>query len=151
MCSLIFKLQHFKKKSVEQIKLTMTFCRYRRFFYWILDLFQNCSFCVKGCSIVLHRMIRFHLEALHISISDVMVRVIASSAVDRGFESRSGQIKDYEIDICCFYAKHEILRRKSKDWLAGNQNNVSKWSNMFILGLLFQCASSIKIKLSLSV
>ena len=45
-------------------------------------------------------------------------------ALDRGFEPRSGQIKDYNIGICCFSAKHAALRRKSKDWLARNQNNV---------------------------
>ena len=27
-------------------------------------------------------------------------------AIDRGFETRSGQTKDYEIGICCFSAKH---------------------------------------------
>jgi len=27
-----------------------------------------------------------------------------ASVVDRGFESRSGQTKDYNIDICCFFA-----------------------------------------------
>jgi hypothetical protein len=27
--------------------------------------------------------------------------------------------------------------RKSKDWLARNQNNVSEWSDMSTLGLLF--------------
>ena len=80
-----------------------------------------------------------------------MVRVLASSAVDRGFESRLGQIKDYEIGICCFPASHAILRRKSKDWLAGNQNNVSEWSNMSIFGLLFQCASTIQIQLSVLI
>jgi hypothetical protein len=67
-----------------------------------------------------------------------MVSVLASSAVDRGFEPRSGQTKDYEIGICCFYAKHAALRRKSKDWLARNQNNVSVWSDMSSRGLLFQ-------------
>jgi hypothetical protein len=36
----------------------------------------------------------------------VMVSVLASSVVDHGFEPRSGQTKDYEIGICCFYAKH---------------------------------------------
>jgi hypothetical protein len=41
--------------------------------------------------------------------------VLASSVVDRGFEPRSGQIKDYEIGMCCFSAKHALLRRKSKD------------------------------------
>ena len=55
-----------------------------------------------------------------------MVSVFVSSAVDRGFEPLSGQTKDYKIGICCFSAKHTALRRKSKDWLAWNQNNVSE-------------------------
>ena len=55
-----------------------------------------------------------------------MVSVLASSAVDRGFEFRSGQTKEYNIGMCCFSAKHAALRRKSKDWLARNQNNVSE-------------------------
>ena len=54
-----------------------------------------------------------------------MVSVLASSAVDRGFEPRSGQTKDYKIGIWCLSAKHAALRRKSKDWLAWNHNNVS--------------------------
>ena len=54
-----------------------------------------------------------------------MVSVLASSAVDRGFEPRSGQTKDYKIGICCFSAKPAVLRRKIKDWLAQNQDNVS--------------------------
>ena len=67
-----------------------------------------------------------------------MVSVLASSAVDHGFEPRSGQTKDYEIDMCCFSNKHTALRRKSKDCLAQNQNNVSQWSDMSARGLLFQ-------------
>jgi hypothetical protein len=67
-----------------------------------------------------------------------MVRVLGSSAVDRGFEPRSDQIKDYEIRICCFSAKHAVLRSKSKDWLARNQHNVSEWGDMSTRGLLFQ-------------
>ena len=59
-------------------------------------------------------------------IGGVMVSVLASSAVDRGFEPRSGQTKDYKI------------RRKNKDWLARNQNNVSEWSDISTHGLLFQ-------------
>ena len=58
------------------------------------------------------------------SIGGVMVSVLASSAVDRGLEPRPGQTKDYKIGICCFSAKHAALRRKNKDWLAWNQNNV---------------------------
>ena len=67
-----------------------------------------------------------------------MVSVFASSEVDWGFESQSGQTKDYKIGICCFSAKHAALRRKSKDWLARNQNNVSQWSDMSTSGQLFQ-------------
>ena len=71
-------------------------------------------------------------------ISGVMVSMLASRSVDRGFEPSWGQTKDYKIDICYFSAKHATLRRKSKDWLARNQNNVSEWSDMSIRGLLFQ-------------
>ena len=71
-------------------------------------------------------------------ISGVMVSVLASSVVDRGFEPRSGQTKDYKISICCFSAKHAALRGKSKNWLAPNQNNVPGCSDMSTRGLLFQ-------------
>jgi hypothetical protein len=71
-------------------------------------------------------------------IDGVMVSVLASSAEVRGFEPRSGQTKDYEIGICCLSTKHAALRRKSKDWLAQNQDNVSEWGNMSIRGLFFQ-------------
>jgi hypothetical protein len=52
--------------------------------------------------------------------------------VDPGFEPRSGQTEDNEIGICCFSAKHAALRRKRKNWLSQNQNNVSEWSDMSI-------------------
>ena len=67
-----------------------------------------------------------------------MVSMIVSSAVDREFEPRSDQTKDYEIGICCFSGKHPSLRRKNKDWLARNQDNVLEWSDMSTRGLLFQ-------------
>jgi hypothetical protein len=44
-------------------------------------------------------------------IGGVMDSMLASSAVDRGFELRSCQTKDYEIGICCVFAKHAALRR----------------------------------------
>jgi hypothetical protein len=80
-----------------------------------------------------------------------MVSVLVSSELDRGFEPQSGQTKDYKIGICCFSAKQASLRRKSKDWLAWNQDNVSEWGDMSIRGLLFQLASTIKIQLSVLV
>jgi hypothetical protein len=60
-----------------------------------------------------------------------MVSMVATSAVDCGFESRSGQNKDCKIGICCFSAKHEGVGGKTE------------WSNMSI--------STISIQLSMLV
>ena len=81
-------------------------------------------------------------------IGGVIVSVFALSAVDRRFEPCSGQTKDYKIGIYCFSAKHAALRRKGKDWLALNQNNVSEWSDMSTRGQLF---STINIQLSMLI
>jgi hypothetical protein len=64
-----------------------------------------------------------------------MVSVLATSAVDRGFEPISGQTKDYGISICYFSTKHAALRKKSKVLLSRNQNNVSEWDDMSIISL----------------
>jgi hypothetical protein len=40
--------------------------------------------------------------------------------------------------MCYFSSKHAALRRKSKDWLARNQDNVSEWGDMSTRRLLFQ-------------
>jgi hypothetical protein len=66
-----------------------------------------------------------------------MVSVLAASAVDYGFEPRSDQTKDYKIGICYLSVKHASLRRKSKDWLAQNHDNLSECGDMSIQGLLF--------------
>jgi hypothetical protein len=55
-----------------------------------------------------------------------MISVLASSAVDRGFDPKLGQTKNYKIAICCFSARHAVLMRRSKYWLARNQNNGSE-------------------------
>jgi hypothetical protein len=80
-----------------------------------------------------------------------MVSMLASRAVDRSFEPRSGQIKDYKIGIYCFSAKHTALSRKSKDLMARNQENVSEWGDMSIRWMLFQWASTLKIQLSVLI
>jgi len=67
-----------------------------------------------------------------------MINMLASSAVDRKFEPWSGQIKNYRIDICCFFVEHSVLRSKSNDWLAQIQENVSERSNISKDGPLFQ-------------
>jgi hypothetical protein len=69
-------------------------------------------------------------------IGSVMVSVLASSAINCGYEPRSGQTKEYKIGICCFSAKNASLKRKSNDWLARNQNNVSEWSDISTRWLL---------------
>jgi hypothetical protein len=85
---------------------------------------------------------------IFISIADhiggVMVNVLVWSAVDRGF----GSNQRLQNCISCFSAKHTALKKKSKDWLARNQDNVSGCD---IRGLLFQWASTIKIQLSVLV
>ena len=78
-----------------------------------------------------------------------MVIVLASSVVYRGLSCSPrvwyivglspGRVKPKTIKLV-FAASplYVALRRKSEDWLAPNQNNVSEWSDMFIRGLLFQ-------------
>ena len=68
-------------------------------------------------------------------ICGVMVSVLASSVIDRGFESRSAQTKDYKTNICCFSTKQAVLRRRSKDGLARIQYNVSVRGDMSICRL----------------
>ena len=47
-----------------------------------------------------------------------MVSVFASSAVDRGFDPRLGQTKDYKIGMCCFSGQHAALRERATfSWL----------------------------------
>ena len=54
-------------------------------------------------------------------IGGIIVSMLTLSTVDRGFESRSAQTKDYKIGICSFSAKHAALRRMSKDGFSRNQ------------------------------
>jgi hypothetical protein len=63
--------------------------------------------------------------------------MLASSAVDRGFQPRLSQAKDYKIGICSFSVKHAVLRRKNKDWVAQNQDNVSEWEICLSAGCCF--------------
>ena len=46
----------------------------------------------------------------HYRIGGLMVSVLVSSVVDRGFESQSGHTKDCKISIC-FSARHEKEER----------------------------------------
>jgi hypothetical protein len=49
------------------------------------------------------------------------------------------QMVDMDINSIHFpLFTHAALKRKSKDWLALNQDNVSKWGDISISRLLFQ-------------
>ena len=67
-----------------------------------------------------------------------MASLLASSAVDRG--SIHGRVipKTIKLVFVASPLNTLMLRRKSKDWLARNQDNVSEWGNTSIRGLLFQ-------------
>ena len=53
-------------------------------------------------------------------IGSIMVSVLASSAIDCGYEPRTGQTKECKIGIFCFSAKNASLRRKSR--LVGSES-----------------------------
>ena len=76
------------------------------------------------------RPIFIFIKSFFSGIGGVIVSILASSVVDREFTPQSGQTKDYEIGICCFSNKYAAFRRKSKDRLARNQDNVSEWGDM---------------------
>ena len=101
--------------------------------YCIMPCFEGKFFFFKGeqklMNVLLVTLIFFCLEQNSkrgSCICGVMATMLASSAVYREFEPLSGQTKDYKIGSCNFSAKHAALRRKSKDWLAWNQDNVSE-------------------------
>ena len=50
--------------------------------------------------------------------------------VDCIFESHRVQSKDYDVGICFLSIKNAPLRTKSKDYMAGNQYNVSELNDM---------------------
>lgn len=60
-----------------------------------------------------------------------MVSMFASSAVDREFGWLHGKIKYEKFGIFCFSGN----KSKTKDKLAGNHDNVSKWGDIFTRGL----------------
>jgi len=53
-----------------------------------------------------------------------MVSVLTLSPIERGFEYRSDQTKDYKIRLYSLFTKYTALRSKSKYWLVCNQDNM---------------------------
>jgi len=56
----------------------------------------------------------------YVLIKNRISGVMVSSAVDRVFEPRLGQTKDYKIGICYFSAKHATLRKEQR--LVGSES-----------------------------
>ena len=66
---------------------------------------------------------------LSILITEAGVSV--ASCVRSRVRAQIGQMRDYNIGICCFSAKHAAFRRKSKDCFSRNQDNVSEWRHVY--------------------
>ena len=67
----------------------------------------------------------------------VIVSMITLRVVDHALSP--GGVKPKPINLVCFFsAKDTALRRKSKGWLAQNQDNMCKRSDMSTCRLLFQ-------------
>ena len=60
-------------------------------------------------------------------ISDVIVSLLTLSVVDHGFKPQSDQVKDYKIGICCFSAKHAVIRSTVKDLNGTESEYVYPW------------------------
>ena len=88
-------------------------CVFLLYFFVLLPVSLDCPFfeCPFGIPL------RLYMTILRDSIIDeVTVSVLVSSAVDRRFEPRFDQTKHYNIDMCCFTAKHASLWNYSKDF-----------------------------------
>ena len=103
---------------------------------WELHILRILSYLIKKKILgryFVWRKYYVHILKERIINGGVMVSmfVFSLSVVDRGFMPQWSQTKDYKIGICCFFTKHLVLRSKSKDGLARNQNNVSEWGDIF--------------------
>jgi hypothetical protein len=61
-------------------------------------------------------------------ISGVIACLFASSVLDRGFEPRSDQIRNYKIGICHLSAMYSASRTKRTKTGIQNRDNVSEWN-----------------------
>lgn len=63
-------------------------------------------------------------------ISGVMVNIV--NTVDHGFNTPSGQDREYKIRICCFSAKaSNTNEQRTKTGRLGIGDNVSEWSDVY--------------------
>ena len=94
---------------------------------WIYSCKSNCHAITVTTAPVVKHVTIYYIDLCNVNqkfyvinslcdnrIGGIMVSMLVSSAVDRGFNPRSGQIKDYNISICCFTAKHAAIRSNRK-------------------------------------
>ena len=89
----------------------------------------------------------FQYIFLFICLSRTMVNMKASSAVYDELNSRSGQINDLNIGICCFSTKQTTLQVKNNDQFSWSQEQVSEQMTCQSLYFCFKCANKIKLQL----
>ena len=111
---------------MSKVKIYLIFCSYsdvkgQNIFNFLLLLwYQKLKYMYTKKSYLLKIFLRNNKHILlqgwflENHIGGVMVSMLDSS-----------QTKDYRIGICCLSNKQAALRRKSKDWLAWYQENVS--------------------------
>ena len=97
------------------------------------------TFCnIKNVTFGTIILVKLH-SPLKEHVTDVVVSMLLLGVVhvDRRFTHRLGQTKNYKIGICCFSAnyKHTALRRRGKNWLDRNQDNVTEWRDMPTRGI----------------
>jgi hypothetical protein len=90
--------------------LTETAGRGQYSFPGLLKVISGCKFASSSISAntITYSIKRVSLYVISVIQSCLTISVHASSMLDRGFEPRSGQTKDYKIGICCFSAKHAV-------------------------------------------
>jgi hypothetical protein len=86
------------------------------------------------CILFLLLSVRDTTLIFHFTVVHLLLLCYANSAIFQLYHGQN-KTKDYEISICCFSAKDATLRRKSKDWVALNQYNVSKWDDNLTLSI----------------
>jgi hypothetical protein len=104
------------------------FCLTYDFWKYVINIFSRCRQLLQCMINTYHDFWKQMLttnrgSSLSCYIDGVMFSVLALNVVDRVFELWSGQTKDYTICISWFSAKYAAFRRKSKHWLARNQDN----------------------------
>jgi hypothetical protein len=83
-------------------------------------------------------MLQMELDTSYDNISEVLS--LLQRYKQKIIVHNGDRVKSKPKKLACVASsiKHAAFRRKSKEWLARNQADVSEWCDMFTRGLLFQ-------------